>query len=149
MGLDISAFSNATPTDSGDAYQVYVTDGVPNLLDGKPEGMYEGTDTFGFRAGSYGGYNSWRSWLSRTFLGVLPESVWDNPAQFSGKPFVELIHFSDCEGAIGPTVSAKLFHDFEANESQLNGADQWYVDVYHKWKRAFEIASKDGFVIFH
>lgn len=28
-------------------------------------------------------------------------------------PFLELIHFSDCEGIIGPKTSAKLYKDFE------------------------------------
>ena len=164
MGLDITAISHAKRVgnldavlrlyDDCDGVGVYLAEGVPNLLDGKPPGRYKGRDIFEFRAGSYSGYNAWREWLCKTFLDVAPEVVWKRPKKFAGKPFVELINFSDCEGAMGPITCSKLYLDFsnktfeEAAELACpNGYD--YDDRYKNWMKAFEIGSKDGFVTFH
>jgi hypothetical protein len=116
------------------------------------------TQSHGFRAGSYSGYNWWREQLSKFGLDRTPESVWSNK-RLAGSPFVELIDFSDCEGSIGPQTSAKLFDDFLAYEDQVAGWAQhaipeednrsYFVETYADWQRAFELAADFGFVIFH
>lgn len=156
MGLDILALQKATRLDdrvkNSGRYDghVYKTDGL-DRLNGCKEGYYKAKERFSFRAGSYSGYNEWRSWLCRTFLGVSPDTVWNNEEKYKDKPFFELINFSDCEGAIGPKTSAKLAKDFKENARALVKADipgMWFVNQYSKWQHAFEMASDDGFVIF-
>jgi hypothetical protein len=75
-----------------------------------------------FRAGSYSGYGRWREALSEMALGVSPETVWNNPETYEGKPFFEIIHFSDCEGTIGPELAVKLTADFDAYRDQARAA---------------------------
>jgi hypothetical protein len=146
MGLDVVAFKNAKPSTDEYSTHVYSVTGCENRLDGKTEGTYDGEDKFHFRAGSYGGYNEWRNWLSRKFLGVDPREVWDNKEKYTGKPFVELIDFSDCEGAFGPVTSAKLAKDFQDNKDSVVDRS-WNQARYEYWQRAFELAAQEGFVV--
>src|SRR6185503_149712 len=86
----------------------------PDRLDGRVQGYYLTEDEdFHFRAGSYSGYNHWRTKLCRFAFGLEPQDIWTNPERYAGKPFFELIHFSDAEGAIGPETAAKLARDFQ------------------------------------
>ncbi len=113
----------------------------------------------GFRAGSYSGYNWWREQLSKLALRVAPSSVWKTPKKFAAKPFFELINFSDAEGVIGSTTSAKLARDFADHEvklakladTKIKDADErgYFLESYGDWRRAFELAARGGFVIFH
>lgn len=159
MGLDIRAYSQCkfvAPQEGGD-YEAHedehvLIDGVSftDRLDGLPQGWYavEGV-AYGFDAGSYSGYNVWREQLCRAALDVGPEEVWSDPDRFSGKPFVELIDFSDCEGSIGPKTSAKLLADF-VTHPDLPGTvvDGYFEDKYRAWQYAFTLAWQDGFVVF-
>jgi hypothetical protein len=122
MGLDILAVSKAEPVScTGDeaCEETHFTVGsFRKRRDGLNPGCYvkgKGGREFGFRAGSYRGYSSWRTELCLLALGVMPEEVWGNPRRFRGKPFVELIDFPDGAGpVIGPKTSAKLHGDFVA-----------------------------------
>jgi hypothetical protein len=117
------------------------------------------TETTGFRAGSYSGYNWWREQLCRFALDCDPSEVWGDPDAYAGRPFVELINFSDAEGAIGPRTSAKLAADFRAHEprvaawaeERIDTEDNrgYFVELFGEWKTAFELAADDGFLIFH
>jgi hypothetical protein len=152
MGLDITYFSKArrVSDDDEDAWSVYRSDGCADHLNGKPEGRYHGEDLGYFRAGSYYGYNEWRRWLSQKFIGAEPSSVWADPKKYADKPFVELVNYSDCEGAFGPQSSAKLFADFFQHVKELGPQDDtWNISLYFAWMRAFEVARDDGFVILH
>lgn len=157
MGLDITAFKNAVqvPNEDEDGRSVYPADKTLDRLDGMPRGSYKGEDEIGFRAGSYSGYNNWRTSLCRAALGVNPDVVWSNATEWQGKPFFELINFSDCEGAIGPVTSKKLAQDFTAEREKvkagLNGMPDadWFWSRYDLWEKAFTLASESGFVIFH
>jgi hypothetical protein len=118
----------------------------------------EETEEFDFRAGSYSGYGEYRMLISECFLGVTPRLVWENPKKYEGMPFYEQVDFSDCEGFIGPAVSAKLAKDYR------EGKDQWidyirskfdgmvnydhYIQKYDAWTKAFELASDNGIVWF-
>lgn len=176
MGLDITAYSKLEkiadiprkPDGKIDWEAAYEADedvivawsheGFPDTLRGLEEGVYKSRgDTHGFRAGSYSGYNRWRRDLAQIILGVPDQAVWAHPEDFEGKPFLELINFSDCEGGLGPQVSAKLYQDFVDNEARfLKGIQaardcdvEWYLTKYQDWKRAFEIARDGGMVKFH
>lgn len=71
-------------------------------------------------------------------------------------PFFELIHFSDCEGVIGPKTSLKLYNDFKKHRQVFYA----YVeerpigqisDTYDNFTRAFGVASEmeKGIVMFY
>lgn len=169
MGLDITAYEKVTLVRAMTVKQANAEDYDPydrkeTLLyldhpsrtqhDGMTEGAYAyDGETMHFRAGSYGGYNQWRSWLA-AMTGTTDQAIWDNPKP---GPFVELIHFSDCEGFIGPQTSAKLAKDFEdwadravAFSKGLDADDgRWFGAQYDKWANAFHIAAKGGAVKFH
>ena len=158
MGLDITAGKNAKFVR---AYQnddlslgyhhVYATKDFPDQADGLQEGWYSVEDEHSFRAGSYGGYNQWREELSCRFLDASPELVWSDPVRFQDKPFFELINFSDAEGTIGPRTSAKLYEDFKAHipSESDDPSDNYFLNKYKQWMRAFELAAQNGFVKFH
>lgn len=152
MGLDITAYSHLVylgPYKDGyhDQYiDIYGYEAF-NRLDGLAPGAYaptERTRSFSFRAGPYSAYNRWREALCRCVLQVEPRQVWHNPEAYVGRPFVELIHFSDCEGAIGPRTSQKLMQDC----AQLLRTDVGFP-LLESWQKTFILAAQDGFVKFH
>jgi hypothetical protein len=159
MGLDITAYKNLkiveNPILDEDAQPLnWETEWKPgasmewseSVFQGRGEGVdsntvYTWEDSFRFRAGSYSGYNMWRSKLE-DFA--------------TGDQFQELINFADNEGVIGPVDSKKLAKDFIDNELSYiafiacSGVDEdWYIDKYMDWKNAFIMASENGAVDFH
>jgi hypothetical protein len=107
-------------------------------------GCYEttgATETHGFRAGSYNGYNAWRRDLARQF----------NPDTKPDLPFYELIWFADNEGCIGPDAAADLLADFCQHESAYAPEfhEEYFREQYADWTRAFDLASSRGLVEFH
>lgn len=164
MGLDITAYEiierlDPQPSDDGnygegDRY-FYVE--RHKRARGMQSGYYRTSGRFyNFRAGSYHGYNAWRAELSQMTLGCSPNIVWNSPKTFAGKPFVELIDFSDCEGTIGPEVSAKLARDFDKHEtlartfaSKSSEDGDLFLAKYYDWQKAFHLAADHGAVSFH
>lgn len=156
MGLDVVAISKARFKDSNwkdgeegeNEHSVHKAEF--NRMDGLPEGIYEALgEQFHFRAGSYSGYNQWRRQLALTFARMEPEVIWNHDDHELEAPFVELINFSDCDGAIGPATSKKLAKDFDdyvgvAGEQM----DEYDFRIYLNFLHAFTIAADDGFVIF-
>lgn len=170
MGLDITAHRKISKIDPSS-----VVDGCPMDADGNcidydlaawvngdfpgregsvSEGYYYSEESFGFGAGAYGGYNSWRNELAR--IAGYPEGTYEGRTSYcvacwNGEtgPFSELINFSDCEGVIGPQVSAKLVKDFSAFDAaaQASNCHDFY-SKYQEWKRAFEMGADDGAVSF-
>lgn len=106
-----------------------------------PQKVYTWEEEFDFRAGSYSGYNWWRSQLEK-FKGDIA--------------FQELIDFADNEGVIGFVVSKKLAKDFvkyevdakEFSKTLGENSDYW-LESYNNWKTAFEMAANSGAVNFH
>jgi hypothetical protein len=160
VGLDISYYSNLKPApdaprdEYGEVdYAAFFTahDGELDLRapDLAP-GVYAFDKMGKFRAGSYGGYNQWRAQLAQLAGYPSDRYVWDHEQELLGKPFVELISFSDCEGVIGPAVSAKLAGDFAAFQAKADAhEDEWFRSKYADWRAAFEAAAKGGAVDFH
>ncbi len=166
MGLDITAYERVlriggVPEDDvGDGawgrgnIVLYVNRDFPEQADQITHGEYrpEG-ERFAFRAGSYGGYNSWRNLLCRMANGMSADEFWDTPV--GNRPFEPLINFSDCEGVIGPDTSALLAQTFaqyqhaaEAFAAKTADGEYW-LQKYNQWRKAFEIASHGGCVDFH
>ncbi len=177
MGLDITAYSKIEKVDveldeDGDpiddsAYddyvRVYAMGGRDQHDHLEDRAFYSvGGDAFGFRAGSYGGYNGWRETLARLagypltpYKGFMGASASHAAACWDGAtgPFAELIDFPDNEGSIGAVTSAKLakdFADFDERAKYFDGdEDGWFYKKYLDWKKAFELASDGGMVDFH
>ena len=69
-------------------------------------------------------------------------------------PFWEMIAFSDCEGVIGSSVSAKLAKDFAEWDERakrhivVQGPDGWFYEKFCQWRQAYEMAANDGLVQF-
>ena len=102
-----------------------------------------------FRAGSYSTYNAWREILCRLAFGVEPHTVWENPDDFTGRPFYEVIDFTDCDGCIGPGVSSKLAEDFRKHREKFGvDAEPWELEVYDDFANAFNVARRGGVVMF-
>lgn len=158
MGLDITAYKNLKAVekpqiDEDGELLNWKSEWKPGAsmdwsekhFPGRGEGVesqsvYTWKDKFEFRAGSYSGYNWWRS-----RLGEFAE----------GDSFQELTNFADNEGVIGPVVSKKLYKDFTENyeralefDKTLGEGGLW-IAQYENWKKAFEMASNNGAVDFH
>jgi len=173
MGLDISYYSDmafdrpAKDIDCADAY-LYPNDMAFGQSDGIAAGAYDSDGEHGsFRAGSYGGYNAWRSKLAELIgyayeeaiaivdrgvnrnasIGIVLEEA-DEDEKPSSFPFAELLYFSDAEGFIGPKTSAKLAGDFAEWEEKAK-EDPGFFSKYSEWKEAFDTASRGGCVVFH
>lgn len=161
MGLDITAYEKvermpdiAEGQDPYPNFRLYQLEDFADRSDGLEDGVYASKGiTFGFRAGSYSGYNAWRADLCRLVLGEEPETVWANPDRYTGKPFVELIHFADNEGFIGPKTSAKLAADFDAfhlpEKANVESYEDWFRPKYADWSKAFHLAANTGVVKLH
>ena len=156
MGLDITAYKNLKPVENpeldDDNYPVnYDTEWMPCSMEfsernwpGRGEGVdptkvYTYEASFDYCVGSYGYYSDWRSEL---------ELISD------GQSFMELIHFADNEGIIGPKVSGKLYTDFVNNyEKVKTTADfkttKYFITTYEFLMKVFDMARHDGAVEFH
>lgn len=144
----------------------------PNLpvhrarLGGMKTGLYAYTAKsrrFGFRAGSYGYYSWWRNELSLFALDVEAEDVWFDARSFRGRPFYELIDFTDCDGRMGTNVCAKLAANFtvyaaRAKRHAATVTDPDYPDdpdvgagwlqTYRDFARAVRLAARGGALTF-
>ena len=113
-------------------------------------------ERIGFKAGSYSSYNAWRNKLCQRAHAIDAEYLWDNSEAYQGKPFYELIDFSDCEGYIGHIVCKKLAEDFEEHYEKAkeffnnsNELTDYHIGKYESFMKAFQLASEDGIVEFH
>ena len=203
MGLDITAYKNATKVTDPDevqfvmehpdapsegayekGYQIPYKNPAKEFaarFEGLEELPYNAEKGIGFRAGSYSGYGAWRAELA-AFVGVQDlEYFWARLDQMvklgepepAGMPFWQLLHFSDCEGTIGPDACKALAKDFAAweeraeeyakkkHEAEYDGMDppefdgdfghsqgSYFWKKYKQWKTAFEQGST-GWVAFH
>ena len=171
MGLDVSSFSKLKPApdaerdEDGDLAdyenhtQFYDNPDFPGRIEGVvAEQAYTIEGECDHLSMGYGRYNGWRDELAKLAgyplesyqnYGARAEShcvaCWNGAAG----PFAEQINFSDCEGTIGPVVSAKLAKDYAefADKAEQVGGAFW--DYYQKWRRAFELGADSGAVNFH
>lgn len=131
MGLDISVVKNIVEMnnepdwdneeESCDCWQVV---DVFNYNTVKSDFIQANDYEFGFRAGSYSGYNRWRAQLADYIYGAHPQEIWDECEKIpvsEFKPFYKIICFSDCEGMLDYNVSKELFNDFKNNFEHILG----------------------------
>jgi hypothetical protein len=150
--------------DYGDDYvtQAFINSDYPERAEGVVhKGVYRAKDSMGFRAGSYSGYNGWREDLAK--LAGYPATAFTAYGRTTHRhdagawaasegPFWELICFSDCEGVIGPVVSAKLARDFAEWDERAKAYSEgpsWFYERFQEWRAAFEMAADSGMVNFH
>jgi hypothetical protein len=174
MGLDITAYRQLaieTDVETDDHgwpvdYDIYWRPGAslgfsegnwPGRAKGLPgdeDTIFSYGESYGFRAGSYSGYNDWRDWLARVAGWPNADDAWAHEKDLVPlfTAFHELINFADNEGVIGPEVSAKLAKDFADNQAKaqsMDDTDGYYYNRYQCWQRAFEMAADGGAVDFH
>jgi hypothetical protein len=166
MGLDITAYGYLQPAPDAELDEYgepkdwrghwkpgaieWTESNWPGRTEGvEPNAIYCVGDRFGFRAGSYSGYNAWRNWLATVAGFRSAKDCWERGKP--GDPFYELIHFADNEGVIGPVVAKKLAGDFAKHVAKAAdlAAQPWYLDQYARWWCAFLTASCRGAVDFH
>lgn len=125
---------------------------IPEFADLDADLVFSYKDSMGFRAGSYGSYNGWRNELAELAGFEGAQAVWN--LEDPQGPCVELIDFSDCEGALGQAVCAKLAQDFKALEhkARLHWGEQgqeFSLGVFQNFLKAFEaVAERGGLVQF-
>ncbi len=157
MGLDIRAYKNLKDGielrlseddeefEDSDFIQLYDNPDFPDSAEGiNCKLAYENYDDyFRFRAGSYSGYNHWRHQLAQLAGYLSANDAWDK----TSGPFWELINFSDCEGTIGPVISAKLAKDFADFQKKADAhPDEFFKQSYTNWRNACEMAKDNGAV---
>ena len=119
---------------------------------GVEEVPYTAENEMSFRAGSYSGYNQWRNELA-VFAGYdSAEFVWEMEHPW-GKPFVELINFSDCEGIIGPDLCQKLAKDFTTHHEDAVAysalsSDDYFIRTYTNFMDALTFVGDRGILVF-
>lgn len=166
MGLDITAYSrlgelvqtdfSPEPVDFDSCEFICPNRSFLAQADGIVEGWYriDESDSHSFRAGSYGSYSQFRGEVIRSLHGISDSEYW-NDKSFDGTPLRDWLHFSDCEGVIGPKTSRKLFdecmsvNDKVVAQLRANGDDAWYlVEKWNEWVKAFSLAADGGCVVF-
>lgn len=160
MGLDVSFYASATKVEHSPAYPfdddecwdahhvLYVSD-FPKQADGlEHHSCWVTEGRVAHIHHSYGGYNLFREWLSKTALDVAPEFVWTKPEAYEGKSFVDLINFADNEGTIGPVTAQRLASQFASQRSRIVATNDDMIDRYDEWGTAFALVGETGFVVF-
>jgi hypothetical protein len=126
MSLSIAAVSKAVFLTSDVSAELSENDcfvytaGYPERLDGRQEGIYHANgEVLSFDVGGASDYFNLLEHLSNVALDVELGKVRNDPGLYTGRPFVELLVFSDNEGAIGPKTSRKLANDFATHLDQF------------------------------
>ena len=171
MGLDISAYSKlvAAPDAERDSdgelvdyenlTEVYDNKDFPGRIEGLSQGIaykIEG-DGAGLSIG-YGRYNAWRDELAK--LAGYPIGIYEQYGRAAEShcvscwngavgPFSEQINFSDCEGTIGPVISAKLAKDYAEFAEKAEAVGGYFWEKYQEFQACFELAADNGAVLFH
>lgn len=137
----------------------YINGDFPGREEGiEHKGVYAFEDCESEIGMGYGPYNHWREQLAKLAgYAPMPHSRYGQTEMLCAEacwrgatgPFSELINFTDCDGVIGPVVSAKLakdFSDFAPAAEQVGGE---FAQYYGLFKSAFEMAAQNGAVRFH
>lgn len=169
MGLDITAYrqiqkvdkstieidEDGYPEDYDNYHLFHVVDCYADRAsEVEAEAIYTSTETYGFRAGSYSGYNSWRNELAKLagypeIKGRFDEGAW----QEESGPFWDLINFSDCDGVIGTAACKNLLADFLAFDAQAKvhagPHNEYFYEVYKEFTHGLTLAADNGVLDFH
>jgi len=127
MGLDISVFERVERSDiqEYETGRIYIDNNFHQNPDIEVGWFNTDGEASSFRAGPYSYYNKFRDALCYAIHGISAQEFWLNSNAYLGKPFYELIDFSDCEGVFGPQACYKLHGDF-------NTTNRWKFIYYLK-----------------
>lgn len=168
MGLDITAYNNIDVVRYAPEYiesfedmagidYGFVNPDFPHAVTAEiDEGTqyiyfmeHGGTEYISFHAGSYSGYNLFRSSLCDGFK---DRDAWEDYDSYRDEPFFEIICFSDCEGSFfGNEVCNNLLDDFLTHREDYvrrAGDNDWLIHAYDNFTEAFRLGSENGIVIF-
>jgi len=118
------------------------------------DGIYAVEGEVSFRVGSYSYYNHWRDQLAQLIGESSAAAVWEKSDAGKDGPFYDLIHFSDCEGVIGPQTCDRLAQSFDVwrDRAQEHGkkiGDRDFFTTYEEFRTAFKAAAGHGCVDFN
>lgn len=160
MGLDVYVHRNVTfdpqvadyddpRYDEGQHVHLYAIDAFTRQADGMPGGVYRAARKYEHIARwSYHGYGRFREILCQVALGVAPEQVWHAADAFAGRPLVDLINFSDCEGFFGPQTSGRLADELDALRPKLvERMDRYDLEQLDGLRAGFRAAADTGGVV--
>jgi len=145
--------------ENGGLERFYVNPDFPGRADDlEGESVYGFSESKYFLSRSYGGYNHLRNKLAK-LAGYPEEGHFSEILKINERhhcwacwrgetgPFCEVINFSDCEGTIGASVSAKLAKDFADFQDKADlETDDNFKQFYSAMRGAFEMASDGGAV---
>ncbi len=152
MGLDITGYEDIKATGKTfnieeDEY-ISVSDWKQSNMKYIEEQQIEYKETHCFRAGSYGGYNSFRNNLCTLANNITVEELWKTEDE--SLKFYWLINFSDCEGYIGTSYCKILYDEFvKYNDKIMSSLNDFDKVKYKDFKEAFRLGSNNGLVDFH
>jgi len=120
------------------------------------DGIYVVEGAVSFRVGSYSYYNHWRNQLAQMIGEGTAADVWEKSDAGKDGPFYDLIHFSDCEGVIGPQTCDRLAQSFdvwrdraqEYGEKIEGRGGRDFLATYEEFRTAFKAAARHGCVEF-
>ena len=112
-----------------------------------------------FRVGSYSTYNKLRNLMCLSIHNIKIETAWDSPNIYGNKALWDLLNFSDCDGVIDSTTSARILKDLKdnidnfsnyiTNDNDIGEMDtEHYIDSYNMFIDCFELGADSGIVIF-
>ena len=127
MGLDIMVFEKVEKSDIQEYEdgRIHIDNNFHQNPDIEPGWFNTEGESSSFRVGPYSYYNKFRDALCYAIHGVSSQEFWLNSNSYIGKPFYELIEFSDCDGVFGPQACYKLSKDF-------NTTNRWKFIYYLK-----------------
>ena len=154
MGLDITAYSNIKKRElleyeEGEYYfsnSGFIQSNMPNIEN--KEIQIEFDEEFGFRAGSYSGYNRFRNELCLVSNNISAEKLWNSENE--NLKFYWFVNFTDCDGYIGTSYCKILYDEFYKYEKGIKLIlDKYYHQTYDNFKEAFRLGANNGLVDFH
>lgn len=127
------------PVETPFGFQIAVRDYAPSA----------GSETRMFGNFSYTGFGLFRETIAEMCGRELRE-YWTGA--LADEPFAEILHFSDCEGAIGHEAAGDLLEDFRAHDKQFaeaHGEGHFVTERYREVTALLEIAAQNGVILFH
>lgn len=83
---------------------------------------------------SYSTYNDFRNQICNMANGVDDSDVWCNYGWYEGKPFVEMVNFTDCDGSFDYVIAEKLLKDFESfRDKAKETLGEWFFGIYQSY----------------
>ena len=127
----------------GNIVHVSCDDFSMNHLSKFNEGYYEvedwGDDNDPHIGIPYSSYNDFRNQVCYMANGVQDSCIWMRPNEYKGKPFVEMVNFTDCNGSFDYEIAKKLLKDF--NDFYVKAKEElsdWDFSLYETYMKILQ-----------